>query len=67
MPDWNEINKIKRKERNLIMSKNGAILLIKDSKNKNLTKLYKETVRLLFRSNEELDRKLLEDKNDEKY
>ncbi len=65
MPDWDEINKRKRKEINLGMSKNGAVLILKDVKNEHWSKLYKETVRLLFLFNEELDQELLEGKIDE--
>ena len=65
MPDWNKINKRKRKEINLGMAKNGAIHILKDVKNPHWSKLYKETVRLLFLFNEELDKELLEGKIDE--
>ena len=64
MPDWNEINKRKRKEINLGMAKNGAVLILKDAKSEHWSKLYKETARLLFLFNEELDRELLEGKID---
>lgn len=65
MPDWNEINRRKRREINLGMSKNGAVLILKDVKNEHWSKLYKETVRLLFLFNEELDKELLEGRIDE--
>lgn len=65
MPDWNEINRRKRREINLGMSKNGAVLILKDVKNEHWSKLYKETVRLLFLFNEELDQELLEGKIEE--
>lgn len=61
MPDWNEINKRKRKEINLGMAKNGAVLILKDA-SQHWSKLYKETARLLFLFNEELDKELLEGK-----
>ena len=60
MPDWDEINKRKRKEINLGMAKNGAVQILKDTKNVHWLKLYKETVRLLFSFNEELDKEILE-------
>ena len=66
MPDWNEINKKKRKEINLGMAKNGAIHILKDVKNPHWSSLYKETARLLFLFNEELDKEILEGKIGEK-
>ena len=62
MPDWDVINKRKRKEINLGMAKNGAVLLLKDARAHHFSKLYKQTVRLLFMFNEELDREILEGK-----
>ena len=64
MPDWNEINKRKRKEINLGMAKNGAVQLLKHGSD--FSKHYKSNVRLLFILNEELDKELLEGKIDEK-
>ena len=60
MPDWDEINKRKRKEINLGMAKNGAIQLLKYGFNGDWSKLYKSNVRLLFILNEELDQEILE-------
>ena len=62
MPDWNEINRRKRREMNLGMAKNGAVLLLKDMRRGHWSEFYKETARLLFLLNEELDRELLEGK-----
>jgi len=62
MPDWDEINRRKRKEINLGMAKNGAVQVLKDTQNVHWLKLYKETVRLLFSFNEELDKEILEKK-----
>ena len=61
MPDWDEINKRKRKEINLGMAKNGAVQLLKHN-GSDWSKLYKSNVRLLFILNEELDKELLEGK-----
>ena len=61
MPDWDEINKRKRKEINLGMAKNGAVQLLKRN-GSDWSKLYKSNVRLLFILNEELDKELLEGK-----
>ena len=66
MPDWDEINKRKRKEINLGMAKNGAVQILKEVRNEHWSKLYKETVRLLFSFNEELDKEILEGKIDGK-
>jgi len=66
MPDWDGINRRKRKEINLGMVKNGAVLLLKETKDEHWSKRYKETVRLLFLFNEELDEELLEGKIDGK-
>lgn len=62
MPDWDEINRRKRREINLGMAKNGAILILKDNKVEHWSKLYKGTVRLLFILNEELDNEILNKK-----
>ncbi len=67
MPDWDEIDRRKRKQINLGMAKNGAVLILKDVKNPQWSKLYKETVRNLFHLNHELDKEILEGKTvDEK-
>ena len=66
MPDWDEINKRKRKEINLGMAKNGAVQILKDNKVEHWSKSYKGTVRLLFLLNEELDKEILEGKIDDK-
>lgn len=62
MPDWDEINRRKRKEINLGMAKNGAVLILKGIRAEHWSNQYKETVRLLFLFNEELDQELLEGK-----
>ncbi len=62
MPDWDIINKRKRKEINLGMAKNGAIQLLKNNSYDDWSKLYKSNVRLLFILNEELDHELLDGK-----
>ena len=59
MPDWDAINKRKRKEINLGMAKNGAVQLLKYN-GSDLSNQYKSNVRLLFILNEELDKELLE-------
>ena len=59
MPDWDAINKRKRKEINLGMAKNGAVQLLKHNGSE-LTHQYKSNVRLLFIMNEELDHEILE-------
>jgi len=60
MPDWDEINRRKRKEINLGMAKNGAVQILKDNRVEQWSKQYKSTVRLLFLFNEELDKEILE-------
>ena len=59
MPDWDEINRRKRKEINLGMAKNGAVQILKNS-SEHWSKHYKQTARLLFLLNEELDQEILE-------
>lgn len=66
MPDWDEINRRKRKEINLGMAKNGAVQILKDNRVEHWSKLYKQTARLLFLFNEELDKEILEGKIDVK-
>ena len=63
MPNWDTINERKRREINLGMAKNGAVLLLKN-KTGELQKEYKSTVRLLFILNEELDDELLNSKQE---
>ena len=65
MPDWDEINRRKRKEINLGMAKNGAVQILRNSSGHWATP-YKETARLLFLLNEELDQEILEGKITEK-
>ncbi len=62
MPDWDIINKRKRKEINLGMAKNGAVLILSNTRDEHWSKHYKETARLLFLFNEELDKEILEGK-----
>ena len=59
MPDWDVINKRKRREINLGMAKNGAIQLLKFGCNEDWLSQYKPNARLLFILNEELDQEIL--------
>jgi len=61
MPDWNEINRRKRKEINLGMAKNGAIEMLKHTGG-GWANQYKSTARLLFLLNQELDEEILDAK-----
>lgn len=58
MIDFNEVQKQKRRSRNLTLAKLGAAVLIKDKKGP-IPDMYRDTVKILFKKNEELDRELL--------
>jgi hypothetical protein len=64
MPDWGKIKSEKQKSISLCEARNGAILLLRDVKSDNWDSLYKETVRNLFRLNQELDQELLNNKTE---
>ena len=58
-PDWNKIKDEKQRSISLCEARNGAILLLKDVRSDKWNSLYKETVRNLFKLNQELDKELL--------
>ena len=58
-PDWNKLKDEKQRSISLCEARNGAIFLLKDVKLDNWDSLYKETVRNLFKLNQELDKELL--------
>ena len=58
-PDWNKIKDEKQRSISLCEARNGAILLLKDLKSGNWNSIYKQTVRNLFKLNQDLDKELL--------
>ena len=59
MPDWNKLKDEKQRSIALCEARNGAILLLKDVRSDKWNSLYKETVRNLFKLNQDLDKELL--------
>ena len=58
-PDWNKIKDEKQRSISLCEARNGVILLLKDLKSGNWNSIYKQTVRNLFKLNQDLDKELL--------
>ena len=58
-PDWNKLKDEKQRSISLCEARNGAILLLKDVRSDKWNSLYKETVRNLFKLNQDLDKELL--------